>query len=69
MGWKKFGPKQIETLKAEFGKLEKVSVARLEDFHQIFADMPDNAIEQLAKANIKFLSLLAMNEGTRRLLG
>lgn len=57
---------QIQVLKEEFGKLNTVHPDRLPDFHKMFDKMDDNQLLQVARAQIKFLSKLAVNACVRR---
>ncbi len=61
-----FTNQQIESLKAEFSKIETVSVESLPKFHKLFATMSDAQIVEVSKAGIKFVSRLAVNERCRR---
>jgi hypothetical protein len=61
-----FSNEQIEILKAEFSKVETVSVESLTRFHDMFNKMTDAQLLEVSKAGIKFLSKLAVNEGCRR---
>lgn len=61
-----FSSAQIEALRTEFSKINTVNPDRLPQFHAMFAKMDDAALVQVAKAQIKFLSRLAINACTRR---
>lgn len=61
-----FSDEQITKLRADFAKIETVSPDRLPEFHAMFDKWNDAILEQIAGADIKFLSKLARNECTRR---
>jgi hypothetical protein len=62
----KFTAAQIETLREQFGKIQKVHPDNLQRFRDIFARCDDSTLLDLAKAKIKFVSLLAVNACARR---
>ena len=61
-----FATSQIETLRAEFSKIERVSIDALPRMHAILAKMSDETLRQTAGAGIKFLSKIAVNACSRR---
>lgn len=61
-----FTTEQIETLRAEYGKIERVHPDRIHDFRALFSKCDDTTLITLAKAKIKFVSLLAVNACVRR---
>lgn len=61
-----FSANQIEITRREFAKIESINPDRLKQFHAIFDVCNDEQIEQLSKAEIKFVSKLAANEKLRR---
>ena len=61
-----FTPNQINQLKADFEKIERASIDSLPKFRAMFAQMTDGMLKQVAQANIKFLSNLAVNACVRR---
>jgi hypothetical protein len=61
-----FSNEQIETLRAQFAGIATVNPDRLSEFYSIFDKCTDKALIQLAKAGIRFLSKLAMNDCARR---
>lgn len=63
---KRFTAAELQKLREEFGAIQTVNPDRLEDFHRIFAGMSDATLKQVAGAEIKFLSKLALNEVARR---
>ena len=62
----KFKRSQIQELRRQFGNIETAGVEWLPKFRAILGKMDDEMLEQVAHANIKFLSKLAVNEQTRR---
>lgn len=65
-GIEKFTEAQLEKLRAEYGRFEKVGAAFLPKFRAIFDKCGDDALRQLAHDKIKFLSKLAVNACIRR---
>lgn len=63
---KNFSENEIDTLRAQFSGINTVNTDRLNDFYRIFSGCDNDAIRQLATANIKFVSSLARNEQRRR---
>jgi hypothetical protein len=63
---KTFSLSELATLRAQFAGINTVQPERLSDFRAIFNSCYDDAIQQLASANIKFVSKLAVNELIRR---
>lgn len=61
-----FTTEQIETLRTEYAKINRVHPDKLEGFRKIFAKCEDSTLISLAKARIKFVSLLAVNACIRR---
>jgi len=61
-----FTDSQIKVLREEFAKIQTVNADRLGDFHETFDKMTDKQLVQIAKAEIKFLSKLAVNACVRR---
>jgi hypothetical protein len=61
-----FSGEQIETLRAQFAGLAAVNPDRLPEFRRVFASCTNEALLQLAKSGIKFLSKLAINACVRR---
>lgn len=61
-----FSAEQIVITRREFAKLDGVNPDNLKYFHAIFDRCNDEQIEQLSKAEIKFVSKLAANEVLRR---
>ena len=57
----KFNSKQIEALRTEFAKIDRVCPDRLPEFRAMFAKMDNTQLQQVALADIKFLSKLAFN--------
>lgn len=60
-----FTPEHIDKLRAEFAKIETVNPDQLPEFHRMFASWPPEVLQQVAKAEIKFLSALARNQVMR----
>jgi hypothetical protein len=63
---KTFTLSELTTLRNEFSAIRTVNPDRLGDFHAIFDGCEDDALRQLAIANINFVSKLARNACTRR---
>lgn len=61
-----FTEAEMETLRASYATIERVSPDHLPRFHALFSGCADAALTQLADGGIKFVSLLARNERTRR---
>lgn len=58
---------ELTTLRNQFAGINAVNPDRLADFRKIFDGCGNDAIKQLAIANIKFVSKLAINECVRRM--
>jgi len=63
---KTFTLSELTTLRREFATIQAVSPDRLPQFRAIFDGCEDVALQQLASANIKFVSPLAVNACFRR---
>jgi hypothetical protein len=63
---KTFTAAQLSKLRGEWESIDRVHPDRLADFRRIFDGCADAAIVQLTKANIKFVSMLAVTEKFRR---
>ena len=61
-----FTADQIKTLRDEYAKIDRVHPDRLSDFRALFAKCDDITLIDLAKAKIKFVSLLAVSACVRR---
>jgi hypothetical protein len=61
-----FTAAQIATLRAEFAAITTVNPDRLDAFHAIFDGCSNAALAQLAAAQIKFVSKLAVNAISHR---
>jgi hypothetical protein len=61
-----FSSDQLQALRVEFSKIDRVCADRLPEFHALFADCEDSALLQLAAAKVKFVSKLAVNAASRR---
>jgi hypothetical protein len=61
-----FSANQIETLRNEYAKIERVGIDSLDKFRALFAKCDDGTLLALSKAQIKFISKLAINACVRR---
>lgn len=57
---------ELTTLRNQFASIQTVNPDHLPRFHAIFDGCQDQALQQLAAANVKFLSKLARNACVRR---
>ena len=62
----KFTTAQLNELRADYAKIERVSTENLPKFHQVLNCMTDDMLVQVAGAKVNFLSKLAVNECVRR---
>lgn len=61
-----FTEQQLQDLRGAFAAIHAVSPNSLPKFHAILDQMNDAQMKQVAGANVKFLSKLAVNEFARR---
>jgi hypothetical protein len=61
-----FSTEQIETLRNEYAKIERVGIDALDKFRALFSKCDDNTLIALSKAKINFVSKLAINACVRR---
>lgn len=61
-----FTKEHLSKLRAIYAPIKTVSPDRLHEFHRIFDTCNDEALDQLVKAEIKFVSKLARNAQLRR---
>ena len=64
-----FTPDELNQLRAQWNKVNTVNPDHLGRFRKLLAECADEALKQLAGANIKFLSKLAVNACLRRGIG
>ena len=62
----RFTDQQIAQLRGEYSKVKRASTDSLVRFGAIFQTCSDDALKQLAAAQISFVSKLALNECVRR---
>jgi hypothetical protein len=61
-----FSPEQIQRLRAEYSKLERMPVNKAEEFSRIISKLPDKALLQLVSEKIPWVSSVSRNEMRRR---
>lgn len=61
-----FTEKQLSELKVAYSTINTVDPKHLDFFHKRFEMLNDDALIQVIKAEIKFVSKLARNAGLRR---
>jgi hypothetical protein len=66
LNYTQFSDAQIETLRGKFAPINSAQAEHLDTFRRIFDGCTDAALTQLAKAQIKFVSPLAINACVRR---
>lgn len=63
---KRFTEEHLSKLRVVYALVKTINPNRLHEFHQIFDTCNDEALDQLVKAKIKFVSKLARNAQLRR---
>lgn len=61
-----FSEAQLSTLRESFKRIQSFPVDKLPDMRRLLDTMSDDAIKQVMKADIRWLSPLAVNEAVRR---
>ena len=61
-----FSKEQLEIMRAEYAKIERMNVETLPKFHRLLERLDNRQLAQIAGAKIRFVSMLAGNEQRRR---